>query len=149
MYAQSRVMVLRMEHMPEPGGKALVDLIEARIAPETLGSFAKRAGIDPSQPSRWRGENHVPRIESLRRIAKALDVPMAQILVVAGVVSSDDIHVEMPDFAPARPRAEDVVLDDTLSPNDREFLLRYIEMARAAKSRRPRNGTLSGNGDPA
>lgn len=141
MYAQMCATLSRMES--NRGGPALAALIKASIGDEALQSFAARAGISPSQFSRWANGAHSPDLDSVRKVADTLGIPRVQMLVLAGILDEDDVDVDLPQAAPRQIRAEDaVLLDATLPPEGREHLLRSIELVRGSQRRRrgPRKG---------
>lgn len=53
--------------------------------------LAKETGLNLSIISRILGENRVPEVKALRRIAAVLAIPLTEMLVHAGVLEPDDV----------------------------------------------------------
>lgn len=131
MNAQEDGKVLAVEEELAPGFPRLIAWIQRRIAPETLQSFGERTGITASQFSRWKKGAHTPNIDSLRRVAEGLDVPLLQVLVTAGILTEEETAADLPDLGPSQLRPEDLVLmDPNIDPKAKDFILNAIEMAR-------------------
>jgi transcriptional regulator with XRE-family HTH domain len=76
--------------LPKRDSSALGELIRSRQ--QQLGlprrAIAERAGLDEATLSRWVQGRNTPKASSLRRLARALEVPFEELSRVAGMASS-------------------------------------------------------------
>jgi transcriptional regulator with XRE-family HTH domain len=94
---EQRFPVLYNCHEAIGGGSIFGEQLRRRrtAAGLALGTVARRAGISASYLSRLeRGERGVPTVSVLAGLAEALDMPLAQMLQLAGVELSLPTHAE-------------------------------------------------------
>lgn len=73
-------------------GAYLSKLMRAR----KIGSdaeLARRSGINQSLISRWKKDDVAPGVDNLRRLSRALDVPLLELMVAAGVVEPKEARM--------------------------------------------------------
>lgn len=62
--------------------------------------MAERTGIDASVISRWKNDGAQPRIDALRAISHAANVPMLHLMVAAGHLEPEEAAMEDVDITP-------------------------------------------------
>jgi transcriptional regulator with XRE-family HTH domain len=60
----------------------------------TPSDLAKRSGVDQSLISRWLRDGTQPALPALRRVALVLDVPLLDLMVVAGHIEPTEANRE-------------------------------------------------------
>jgi len=93
----------------------------------TLAAIARAAGIDASSLSRWLDGHNGATVDSLRQLADALGVRLAEMLVAAGQVTAAEIGLE-----PLPQELQEVVavLSREHTDQEKRALLRGIDYAR-------------------
>ncbi|MHB1739690.1 MAG: helix-turn-helix domain-containing protein [Actinomycetes bacterium] len=115
----------------------------AAVGFETSSDLARAARIPDSVISRWRSGSTQPSLAQLRRLQRALQAPLVELLVVSGHLTPDEAGLQ----APSQPTrvlkdVKDAIRHDPDLPDDLRHLLelqydamRAVAAARAQEAR--------------
>ena len=84
-----------------------VDYLEAALSKARMrpSELARKAGVSDSVLSRWRRGESVPDVPNLRRLSRALEVPLLELMVAAGHIEPAEARMR---DRPATPSAAPV-----------------------------------------
>lgn len=108
-----------------------------------ITTWGRKNDIADATIIRWR-QGVEPDMRSLRRVAKALDRPLWEVLVAAGYVDPEDVGR---DISPREYDVADAIrLDRKLSPRARELLNQVYDIALSTGEIQAPNNNLDHNG---
>lgn len=103
------------------------------------GDLARAAGLNYSVVRRWLAGEGTPTVDNLRAISSPLRVPLIQLIVWAGLLSSEEARLDA--SAPAQITPEEALRSDpTLTEDGRRAGLASLEGLRKAFSSTPDAG---------
>lgn len=100
---------------------------------ETNMDLSRATGIDNTVISRWRNGETVPQLDQLRKLEKALDTKLLELMVRAGHLTQQeaDLKVISPTTPVARPIDPTRVLPDDLTADQIAEIRRFAEYVRS------------------
>lgn len=117
----------------------LVRYLDELRGEQSIRAFAESKGIDHNAIHRWRTGDK-PKIDGLRRVADALEMPLGDILIIAGYATPDDFDGTKPRPAKAPSLADAIEYDPTLSPDTRQMLRLFLGQVSEVASKDGRTG---------
>lgn len=103
------------------------------------GDLARAAGLNYSVIRRWLAGEGVPTVDNLRAISGPLHVPLIQLMVWAGLLSSEEARIDTGASAQITPE-EALRTDPTLTDEGRRAAAASLEGLRRAFSSQPDAG---------
>jgi len=94
-------------------------------------TLANACGVSRSTVSRWLEGQSMPSPEYFEAIAAALNVPVVDMLVGAGIISADSLNkLQRPGAPTGTPSVEEVAAEWGILPEDRELFFAVAEQLR-------------------